>query len=166
MKKIFKIGASGILLVLIVALVSLRTFGYEPQDQRPGLWVKGELVAGPVTDWSFSNQFEEIFVQTNTRYGIPHSITTYCTTYNGDFYLFSAYYQGGSFPEGRSWNVNVMRDPRVRLKIGEQLYDQTVSYILDDVTKEPVLQSFIEKYPQWDSPGIDNVHIFLVGPSR
>ena len=162
MKKIFKVTGLGTLVLLIIVIVTLRTFGYEPQDQRPGLWLTGELLSQPVSDWSFSNQFAEIFVQTKTRYGIPHSITTYCTVYNGNFYLFSAYYQGGTFPDTRGWNRNVMRDPRVRLKIGNSLYDQTLSYVSDENTKQPVIQSFEDKYPQWDNPGNENVHIFLV----
>ncbi len=162
MKKVLKYSGLGLLLILVVTLVSLRTFGYEPQDQRPGFWLAGELVAEPVQDWSFSDAFGEIFVQTKTRYGIPHSVTTYCTFYNGNFYLFSAYYQGGTFPDLRGWNRNVMRDPRVRLKIGDRLYDQTVRHITDDALRAPVIQSFMSKYPEWNNPGNENVHILLV----
>ena len=122
----------------------------------------GQLVTEPVSDWTFTDRFGEIFVQTNTRYGIPHSITTYCVEYNGNFYLFSAYYAGGVFPDARGWNRNVMRDPRVRLKIGGRLYDRTLSYVSDEATTEPVIQRFERKYPDWESPGKENVHIFLV----
>ena len=165
MKKFIQVAGLSLLVVLVVTLASLRLFGYEPKDLSPGLWVTGDLVTEPVSDWSFSNQFGEIFVQTRTWYLIPHSVNVYCTVSNGDLYLFSAYYQGGNFPDQRLWNQNVMKDPRVRLKIGDQLFDRTVSYVEDVSSKEPVLQSFIEKYPQWQSPGIDNVHIFLVEPA-
>jgi len=162
MKKLMKRAGLSLLLLLLVALVSLRTFGFEPQDRRPGLWLVGDLVTEPVSDWTFTDQFGEIFVQTNTRYGIPHSITTYCVEYNGDFYLFSAYYTGGVFPDTRGWNRNVMRDPRVRLKIGGRLYDRTLSHVTDEATTAPVIQKFESKYPEWESPGNENVHIFLV----
>jgi len=162
MKKFFKIAGISLVLIFVVTIAALRSFGYEPRDQRPGLWLAGDLVSEPVTDWSFTDQFAEIFVQTNTRYGIPHSITTYSAVYDGNFYLFSAYYQGGNFPDMRSWNRNVMRDPRVRLKIGDRLYDQRVSYISDGLIREPVIGQFEEKYPEWESPGNENVHIFLV----
>ena len=165
MKKILKIAGLSLLVILAVTLTSLRIFGYEPRDLSPGMWVRGELVTEPVSDWSFSDQFGEIFVQTRTWWLVPHSVNVYCTVYNGDLYLFSAYYQGGNFPDNRLWNRNVMRDPRVRLKIGERLFDQSVSYVTDVSNKEPVLQSFIKKYPLWNSPGIDNVHIFLVEPT-
>lgn len=155
----------GVALILVVAgaLVSLRVLGLNPSDQRPGLWLTGELAAEAVSDWSFTEDHQEIFVQTRTRYGMPHSVTTYCTLYDGDLYLFSAYYQGGVFPDDRGWNRNVMRDPRVRLKIGGRLFDQTVAHVTDSDTRQAVHTSFEAKYPQWSSPGLQNVHILRVG---
>jgi hypothetical protein len=164
MKKAFIIGGSLIPVVLILGLITLRVVGFEPRDRSAGLWVKGELVTTPITDWTFTEQVDEIFVETRTWYFVPHSVNTYCTTYDGELYLFSAYYQGGEFPYGRLWNQNVLRDPRVRLKIGNQLFDRTVSFITDAGVKEAVLQNFIAKYSDWTSPGIDNVHIFRVLP--
>ena len=164
MRKLFIVGALFLVVVLALALLTLRFIGFEPRDRSPGLWVSGELVTTPITDWSFTQAIEEIFVETRTWYYIPHSVTTYCSIYNDQLYLFSAYYQGGEFPETLIWNQNVMRDPHVRLKIGNQLFERTVSWVTDATEKEGVLQTFIEKYPEWQSPGIDNVHIFLVLP--
>ena len=164
MKKNLKIIGIGLILVLVIALASLRIFGFEPRDGRPGLWVAGELVTEPVTDWDFTNQFGEIFLQTNTTYGIPHSVTVWCAVYDGDFYLFSSYGGGGNFPDKRAWNQNVLRDPRVRLKIGDRLFDQTLTHIDDEDIRAPVYQAFLDKYPDWRSPGQENVHIFLVEP--
>ena len=164
MRKLFIVGALFLVVVLALALLTLRFIGFEPRDRSPGLWVTGELVTTPITDWSFTQSIEEIFVETRTWYYIPHSVTTYCSIYNDQLYLFSAYYRGGEFPETRSWNQNVMRDSRVRLKIGNQLFDRTLSWVTDATEKEAVLQTFIEKYTEWRSPGIDNVHIFLVLP--
>ena len=164
MKKAFIIGGSVVLAVLIVGLITLRVVGYEPQDRSAGLWVKGELVTTPVTDWAFTEQVEEIYIQTRTWYFIPHSVNTYCATYDGELYLFSAYYQGGEFPYGRLWNQNVLRDPRVRLKIGDRLFDRTVSFVTDREVKEAVHENFVRKYHDWTSPGIENVHIFHVLP--
>ncbi len=58
----------------------------------------------------------------------------------------------------------MIRDSRVRLKIGNQLFERTLSWMTDATEKEAVLKTFIEKYTEWRSPGIDNVHIFLVLP--
>ncbi len=163
MKKTLKTAGIAKQLLVVGGLLSLRLLCYEPRDQRPGLWLTGDRVTEPVTDWSFTENHQEIFVQTRTPYLIPHSVTTYCTVYEGDLYLFSAYYQGGVFPDERGWNRNVMRDPRVRLKIGDRIFDQTVSHVTDAETHEAVHASFVAKYPQWSSPGLENVHILLVG---
>jgi hypothetical protein len=61
---------------LFVVLISLRTLGYEPQDTNPGLWISGNIVSESVVDWSFTNEIDEIFVETRTPYLVPHSITT------------------------------------------------------------------------------------------
>ncbi len=163
MKKAAKTIGIALPLVVAVTLVSLRLLGYEPRDQRPGLWLTGDQVTESVTDWSFTEDHQEIFVQTRTPFLIPHSVTAYCTVYDGDLYLFSAYYDGGVFPDGRAWNRNVMRDPRVRLKIGDRLFDQTVSHVTDAVVRAAVHASAVAKYPEWSSPGLDNVHILLIG---
>jgi len=162
MGKIFKISGISLIVIALFTILSLLIVGYEPQDQSPGLWLTGELATEPVADWSFTEQHGEIFVQTRSPWLIPHSVTTYCATYNDSFYLFSAYYGGGDFPDLRRWNKNVVRDPRVRLKIGDQLFDQTLSYINDESIRMPVHQAFVDKYPQWASPGLENVHIFQV----
>ena len=162
MKRAAKMIGITVPLMVAVALVSLRFLGYEPRDQRAGLWLAGDLVTQLVVDWSFTEDHQEIFVQTRTSYLIPHSVTTYCTVYDGDLYLFSAYYEGGVFPDGRSWNRNVMRDPRVRLKIGDRLFDQTVSHVTDAETREAVHARAVAKYPEWSSPGLEDVHILMV----
>ena len=164
MKRLFIVGGSLLLLCLVLGLITLRIIGFEPRDRSAGFWLKGELVTTPVTDWSFTDQFEEINVETRTWYFIPHSVRIYCALYNDKLYLFSAYYQGGEFPLGRFWNQNVLRDPRVRLKIGNQLFDRTVSVVTDPAEREAVHQSFIQKYTEWQSPGSANVHSFRVLP--
>lgn len=164
MKKYLKVSGIGLVALVIVSLLSFRIFGLEPQDLRPGLWLSGELVTEPVTDWTFTNNHHEIFVQTSTRYGIPHSITTYCIEHEGRLYLFSSYYGGGTFPDDRGWNRNVDRDPRVRLKIGDSLYDQQLVVETDDAIRKIVLDGWLEKEEGWTSPGLENFYVYQVHP--
>src|SRR5512138_3853539 len=109
-------------LLLIVGVLAL--VACAPKDRRPGLRLSGEVVAEPVADWSFTNDVREIFVETRTWYGIPHSVTTVVVAHNGTLYVPSVYMEGGTFPEARFWNRNVARDPRVRLKIGERIFER------------------------------------------
>src|ERR1700739_4579976 len=126
MKTLLKtVGA--ILVCLIVLLVVLRITGFGPHDRIPGLWLKGNAVTSPVTDWSFTDNIPGIQIQTQTSYLLPHLGNINCLDYNGQLYLSPV------FPAGttHSWNDNVMGDPHVRIKIGDQIYDRTVSLVTD-----------------------------------
>ena len=41
------------------------------------------------------------------------------------------------------------------------MFDQTLRYIDNESIGTPVYQAFVDKYPDWRSPGQENVHIFL-----
>ena len=137
-----------IVVCLVVALIVLRITGLPPHDRMPGLWLKGNLVTTPVSDWSFTDQVETVNVQTNTWYGIPHSVTTYCVSYNGQLYLTSVYPAGVVYPNGRNWNSNVARDPHVRIKIGNNVYERVLSYVTDPAEHAAVLAMKRKKYPK------------------
>jgi len=122
----------------------------EPKERRPGLWLSGELAAEPVTDWSFADDVPEIFVETRTWYGIPHSVTTVCVAHNGTLYVPSVYFEGGEFPDARFWNRNVVRDPRVRLKIGERIFERQAVLVEDPAEWNEVLAAFGRKMPFWN----------------
>ncbi len=121
----------------------------DPKDRRPGLWLSGELAAEPVTDWSFADEVPEIFVETRTWYRIPHSVTTVCVAHNGTLYVPSVYFEGGEFPDARFWNRNVVRDPRVRLKIGERIFERQAVLVEDSAEWNDVLAAFGRKMPFW-----------------
>jgi hypothetical protein len=120
-----------------------------PHDRRPGTWLSGELVPGPVADWSFSDEAEEIFVETRTWYGIPHSITTVCAADGAALYVPSVYFEGGEFPDARFWNRNAVRDPRVRIQIGDRLYAGRAVVVEDAAEREAALAALARKYPFW-----------------
>src|ERR1700677_845911 len=102
MKTVAKI-VGAILVCLVLLLVVLRITGFNPigdtpgAGNYPGLWLSGELVTTPVTDWSFATQYRTDKVQTRTWYMIPHSVTTGFIVYNGQLYLTSNFAAGGPF---------------------------------------------------------------------
>jgi hypothetical protein len=139
-------------------LVVLRITGLEPRDRTPGLWLKGNLVTTPVTDWSFTDQVPTIKIQTRSWYLLPHSVTTNCIANDGRLYVASVYPAGTP----RIWNDNVMRDPHVRIQIGNQLYDRTLSFVTDPAEKEAVLEARAKKYPRLKIQPNSTVHVFRV----
>ena len=161
MKTVLKVaGVTLICLVLLLVVFSIT--GLEPRQRTPGLWLKGTLITTPVADWSFTNQVSTVEVQTRSWYLIPHSVTTYCVAYQGQLYLDSFYPPVAEYPHGRSWNENVARDPHVRLKIANSLYDVTLSHDTDPADKAIVLQLVAKKYPDLKIPPPERVQLFHV----
>jgi len=157
MKKLLQ--SLGIIVVcLILILIVLRITGFGPHARTPGLWLKGNVVATPVTDWSFTDKIPVVQLQTETSYMLPHSVNINCLNYNGELYLVSVYPAGTP----HTWNDNVMRDPHVRLKIGDDIYDRTVALVTDPAEQEGVLQARHNKYPQLKVPPNSTIHVFHV----
>lgn len=161
-KLVIVVGA--IVAGLLVALIVLCVVGLDPKDRRAGLWLTGEVVTTPVTDWSFTDKYRNIYVQTKTWYLVPHSVTTGCIARDGKLYLTSTYRPGLQFPRGRAWNGNIMRDPRVRLKVGDKLYDQSLALVMDEAEKDAVLEAKTKKYPQLPAVEKSRVYLFKVLP--
>lgn len=165
MKLVLKFGGA-VLVCLILLLVTLQATGFEPRDcttasaswscRAPGLWLKGELVTGPVSDWSFSNQFRTIKLQTQSSFLLPYSVSIWCAVYNDNLYVTSY--------RGRWWVENIVRDPHVRLKIGGRVFERTLSLVTDPDEKAAVLQAKGKKYPEWKVPPVETAAVFRVLP--
>ena len=162
-----------ILVCLVLVLVVLRITGLDPVGDTPGpgnypgLWLSGKVVTAPVTDWSFASRYKTDKVQTRTWYMIPHSVTTGFIVHNGQLYLTSMFAKGVPFPEGKSWVKNVMRDPHVRLKFGDSLYDCKLSHVTDPDERAAVLEERAKQNPQLLASNAGNgpvLHLFHVLP--
>jgi hypothetical protein len=139
-KRAFGVGVS--LLALVCACVP-------PADRRPGLWLSGEVVEAPVADWSFTGAAQEIFVETRTWYGIPHSVTTVLVEHAGTLYVPSLFQTQVEFPLEKYWTRNIARDPRVRLQIEGKLYPRLAALVTDPAEYEAVFDAFALKYERW-----------------
>jgi hypothetical protein len=157
--KTLKVGIGLIVVLLALMLLTLRVTGLEPQYldlndlrahqmiARPGLWLEGEVVTTPVTDWSFVNKVEHpgqslntVLVETRTPYFIPHSVRTVPFVRDGQLYIRSHQHRMDlQFPNDKSWTSNVARDPGVRIKIGDKLYEATMVLIADRAQATAVL---------------------------
>jgi len=140
--------------LLVAGLLTLRVTGLDPQyidpsssefvergrTARPGLWLSGEVVSEPVSDWDWVYQVNDpirgntIMLETQTWYGVPHSVTISPTARGKELYI------GGSeqdfrlerdFPHSKRWWANIERDPRVRMKIDGKIYEMTVALVAD-----------------------------------
>ena len=183
--KILKVGIIVIVVILAVTLLTLRVTGLEPEYldlnqlrahhmiARPGLWLKGEVVTTPVTDWSFIEQvphpgrsLNTVLVETRTPYFIPHSVRTMPTVRNGELFIRSHQDRMDvPFPHDKSWTSNVARDPRVRIKIGDKLYEATMILVADRAEAIAFLgrnPEVVEKGPDGQEHVVGYDHVFRV----
>ncbi|MCZ6642566.1 MAG: DUF2255 family protein [Gammaproteobacteria bacterium] len=106
-----------------------------------------------LTNWTFTDDIEEIFIQTNTWYLLPHSTTIWCAEMSGGLYVGS--YAG----EQKYWENNLALDPEARLQIDGKLYDVSVTPVSNaqaisdlDATytaKYDMAEVFGENVPEW-----------------
>ena len=157
MKTLLKIFG-GIVVCLVILPLIVRITGMELNNRTPGLWLRGKVVTAPVSDWSFTDRIPNIKLQTESWYELPHSVTINCLSYDGRLYVSSV------LPAGirRTWNENVMRDPHVRIQIGNNLYDRSLSLVTDSAEEQAVLQARSPKYPRLNIPSNATIHIFRV----
>jgi hypothetical protein len=149
------------LVILIVVVVALalnygglrRTFaGLRHGDF--GLWLTGNVVNTPVTDWSFIDAVSNVQLETRTWYLIPHFVRTDIARNGAQLYLFSEYFAPAPgqpdlrdrFPEARFWNRMVVRDPRVHVKIGDRVFQMRAYPLTDTSGMEIARQEFLNKY--------------------
>jgi hypothetical protein len=119
-----------------------------------GFWLTGDLVKTPVTDWSFTDAIPTVQIETRTWYLLPHVLRTDIARNDEQLYLFSEYFAPAPgkpdlrerFPEARFWNRMVVRDPRIRVKIGNRLFDMRAYPLTDPSQIAVARQAFLSKY--------------------
>ena len=127
--------------VLAAAVVVL---GCQPEDETPGLWLRGEAAVEPVDDWRFTNEIEEIFVETRPWYGIPHSTTIWCVELDGELYVGSYGY------EKKTWEKNIARDATAKLAISGKLYEVSLVPVTEPGRVEALDAAYGQKYDMAD----------------
>ncbi len=114
-----------------------------PVDRRPGFWLTGDDAPYP-SDWSFTDAHKEIVIEVATPYLIPHSVTIWCGSMNGELYV------GARDPDSKNWPGWVDDEPNVRLGIDGNVYE--VSLVpLDDPEQLKVLAPYYARKYQLPS---------------
>ncbi len=132
------------------AIAMIVACSIDPSDQRPGLSLSGEVIQQAVDDWSFSSDVKEIFIETTTSYGIPHSVTAWCVIVGDKLYV------AADDADKKSWVTNVARDPNVRIKIGDKVYEQKLAPITDAAIQASIDSGFARKY-DYEEEGDDEM---------
>jgi hypothetical protein len=142
-----------------LALAVAATACLSPEDQRPGLRLEGEVAATP-SDWSFTNDYKEIAVQVQTPYLLPHSVTIWCAEMDGALFV------GARDPESKRWPGWVDADPDVRLQIGDQVYEVSLTPLDDPERIDRLRRVYAAKYdlPVAAQQAGPSIRYWQVGP--
>ncbi len=125
--------------IFAIVLLGILLSACEPSDTRPGLWLSGEVEAFP-SDWSFADDFPLIAIQVATPYGLPHSVTIWCAQVDGKLYI------AANAPQSKSWPGWVEKDPDIKLKFGERLFEGRLRRLDDPDEIGPVSAAYSVKY--------------------
>ena len=127
--------------VLMITLASVALFyaaavalPIDPADQRPGTRLSGTVIEEPNLDWSFMQDRQEVQIQTNTWYLIPHSVTTISFVVDNQFYIPCGWCAT------KRWPKNVAEDASITLKVGDNLYPRTAVKIAQDSEKRRIMR--------------------------
>lgn len=139
--------AGAIVVCVFLALAVLSITGLDPNGHRAGLWLRGDAARCP-SDWSFASKHPTLMIETHPWYLIPHSVNIYFVTDKNNLYLHADYPPGGKFPSGKIWTASVARDPNVRIKIGDQVFDCKAVLDSDPGEFTTLFAAFRKKYPR------------------
>jgi len=137
--------AGALVVLLVLALGSARVLGFNPGPVAPGLWLSGEEVTTPVTDWSFGAQVKGLTGVETSQWFAPflaHSVTTTRFHLKDRLYLASGYPAGIKLPQGRHWNRNVLANPNIRVRMGDKIYPAKLTYLQNGPERQEVIRAW------------------------
>ena len=132
-------------LVVAIALGFSLTACFEPEGRRPGTRLAGEVSDFP-GDWRFSDAHREIAIEVATPYFIAHSVTIWCAALNDSLYV------GARNPEQKYWPGWIERDPNVRLRIADRIFEGRLALVEDAEQIERIRAAYKRKYDLPDPP--------------
>lgn len=111
----------------------------------PGGELRGTVASGTVDDWGFTDAVQR--VQLETRPDVPYSVHVYGVGSGADFFIASQGWRRSIGGCGNArWIRHIAADPRVRLRVGETLYELKAVRVQDEVELARVHHLFEGKY--------------------
>lgn len=108
-----------------------------------GAFRSGELVEGPEPDWSFVRDVREVQFQLVDP---PRSRTTWILYHGGKAYIPCGYMTSWWGKLWKHWPLEVEKDPRIILRVGDELYERKLVRIQEGPVVAPLLAELGRKY--------------------
>ncbi len=135
-----------------------------PLGPLSGGALRGALTTSPVPDWSFTAEHDT--VQLETHPDDPYSVNTWCVGVADRLYVPTSMIRGPMSPAEREWVKYATADPRVRIRIGDALYEREAVRVTDAVEYGAARAALASKYelgPDDLDPGRE-IWIFRLDP--
>jgi hypothetical protein len=135
---IVRIAISLVVLAVVVVLGARLHDG--PLGPLPGgSLASGEVVAGPVADWSFAKDVMEIELQLESQ---TKSRTVWIIVHDGRAYVPAA----TEYPPGKTWHRAALEDGRAVLRIVGKRYPVALAKVEDEALARAIGQTASNKY--------------------
>jgi hypothetical protein len=113
-----------------------------------GPFAGGRLSGDPgpaiVSDWSFADGLETASLE--TRPSNPRSVTIWFASIDSKLFVSTSMILGPTTPSKRSWVAQVAEDPRVRIRLGDVVYERVARKIEDEDEFASALVALEAKY--------------------
>jgi hypothetical protein len=129
---------------LAVAGLALALSGFGPLGPCAGGGLTGKLESAPVTDWAFTAEIAQVQLETNPS--DPHSVNAWCVGIGERLYVPTSMIRGPKTPSERAWVKNVTLDPRVRVLVGDGIYERVATRVEDPAEGEVARAALERKY--------------------
>jgi hypothetical protein len=144
----------GVLLMGLAVLFGVARFLDGPLGPIPGGPLHGETSTEDPMNWAFAGGEATLELQVGDR-----TRTVWFVTYQSVLYVAAA--EG----ERKQWPAEVMKDPRVRLRVAGRNYDRKLVRIDDEAMRQAVGKTFETRYQTTLSPEAKaRVWVFRVDP--
>ncbi|MEW6270589.1 MAG: hypothetical protein AB1689_14995 [Thermodesulfobacteriota bacterium] len=110
-----------------------------PLGPIPGGRLAGPLAADQDPDWSFTDAIDTI--QVEVAPDDPLSVTTWVIAHQGGLYVTADFLN-----PWKRWPHLAVADPRVRLRIGGEIYERTAVRVTDPREIEELRRAVADKY--------------------
>ena len=128
----------------MILCITLLATSCQPKDVRPGTWIRGEPAEIHIADWAFTNDIEEIFIETRPWYLVPHSTTIWCVELDGRLYV------GSYGDEKKAWERNITRNPDAKIAVAGRTYEVTATPVIDPEVAATLDTRYARKYDMAD----------------
>ena len=113
----WRLGLSIGVAILLAGGIYVRLLAGGPVRFVPGGWLRGEVVPGPIGDWSFAREYHSVDVESRARL-LPYSRGCWFMVHDDTFFLLLP----SLFGDGLKLRLD--EDPHVRLRLAGRIYEQ------------------------------------------